>query len=156
GKVTPWATSSSRSTATRVYSRTRPGRCGSEGGGFSSASRSPGAPGAGASSPIIAAWPRRGVPSMWSWCASGSRPRANASFASGAEAITGAAPASSFLRESLATPKDYILDSLTSSPLSENAQDYLKEIYKLQSEEGRATTSALADRVGVAAPSATA
>jgi DtxR family Mn-dependent transcriptional regulator len=45
---------------------------------------------------------------------------------------------------------------MTSSPLSETSQDYLKEIYKLQEEEGRATTSALAERVGVAPPSATA
>jgi len=40
--------------------------------------------------------------------------------------------------------------------LSETAQDYLKEIYKLQSERGRATTSAIAARVGVAPASATA
>jgi DtxR family Mn-dependent transcriptional regulator len=43
-----------------------------------------------------------------------------------------------------------------SAPLSETAQDYLKEIYKLQTETGRVETSALADRVGVAPPSATA
>jgi DtxR family Mn-dependent transcriptional regulator len=42
------------------------------------------------------------------------------------------------------------------APLSENAEDYLKEIYKLETERGRATTSALARRVGVAAPSVTA
>jgi DtxR family transcriptional regulator, Mn-dependent transcriptional regulator len=40
--------------------------------------------------------------------------------------------------------------------LSDSIQDYLKEIYKLQSEAGRATTSALAERMGVAASSATA
>jgi DtxR family Mn-dependent transcriptional regulator len=45
---------------------------------------------------------------------------------------------------------------VTSAPLSETAQDYLKEIYKLQSESGRAATSAIAERVGVAAPSVTA
>jgi DtxR family Mn-dependent transcriptional regulator len=45
---------------------------------------------------------------------------------------------------------------LSPAPLSQTAEDYLKEIYKLQSEEGRATTSALAERVGVAPPSATA
>jgi DtxR family Mn-dependent transcriptional regulator len=45
---------------------------------------------------------------------------------------------------------------LTSAPLSQTAEDYLKEIHKLQSEQGRATTSALAERVGVSAPSATA
>src|ERR1051326_2386130 len=45
---------------------------------------------------------------------------------------------------------------MTSAPLSETAQDYLKEIYKLQTETGRVETSALAERVGVAPPSATA
>jgi DtxR family Mn-dependent transcriptional regulator len=44
---------------------------------------------------------------------------------------------------------------LTSAPLSETAQDYLKQIYKLQSEVGLVETSALAERVGVAPPSAT-
>ncbi|MGH2667646.1 MAG: metal-dependent transcriptional regulator [bacterium] len=39
--------------------------------------------------------------------------------------------------------------------LSEAIQDYLREIYKLQGEGGRATTSALAKRMGVAPPSAT-
>jgi DtxR family Mn-dependent transcriptional regulator len=42
------------------------------------------------------------------------------------------------------------------APISQTAEDYLKAIYKLQSEEGRASTSALAARVGVSAPSATA
>src|SRR5437773_826753 len=42
------------------------------------------------------------------------------------------------------------------APLSQTAEDYLKEIYKLQVEQGKATTSALAERVGVSAPSATA
>ena len=45
---------------------------------------------------------------------------------------------------------------MTSAPLSQNAEDYLKEIYKLESESGRATTTALAERVGVSAPSVTA
>ena len=45
---------------------------------------------------------------------------------------------------------------MTSAPLSQTAQDYLKEIYKLQTEAGRVETSALAERVGVAPPSATA
>ena len=45
---------------------------------------------------------------------------------------------------------------MKSSELSESLQDYLKEIYKLEEENGRATTSAIADRMGVAASSATA
>jgi len=45
---------------------------------------------------------------------------------------------------------------VTTAPLSQTAEDYLKEIYKLQIEQGRATTSALAERVGVSPPSATA
>ena len=40
--------------------------------------------------------------------------------------------------------------------LSEAAQDYLREIYKLQTETGHVKTSTLADRMGVAPPSATA
>ena len=40
--------------------------------------------------------------------------------------------------------------------LSDAAQDYLREIYKLQGEGGRVRTSTLARRVGVSAPSATA
>ena len=44
---------------------------------------------------------------------------------------------------------------MTTAPLSQTAEDYLKEIYKLQTEQGRATTSALAERVGVSPPSAT-
>ncbi len=44
---------------------------------------------------------------------------------------------------------------MTSAPLSETAQDYLKEIYKLQTESGRAVTSAIAERLGVAPPSVT-
>ena len=42
------------------------------------------------------------------------------------------------------------------APISQNAEDYLKEIHKLEAERGRATTSALAERVGVAPPSVTA
>jgi DtxR family transcriptional regulator, Mn-dependent transcriptional regulator len=45
---------------------------------------------------------------------------------------------------------------LSPAPLSQTAEDYLKEIYKLQAEQGRATTSGVAERVGVSAPSATA
>ena len=48
------------------------------------------------------------------------------------------------------------LVSMTTAPLSQTAEDYLKEIYKLQTEQGRATTSAVAERVGVSPPSATA
>jgi DtxR family Mn-dependent transcriptional regulator len=39
--------------------------------------------------------------------------------------------------------------------LSDAIQDYLKEIYKLQGESDRATTTAIAERMGVAASSAT-
>ncbi len=45
---------------------------------------------------------------------------------------------------------------MNSSLLSESLQDYLKEIYKLQEERGRGTTSAIAERMGVASPSVTA
>jgi DtxR family Mn-dependent transcriptional regulator len=41
------------------------------------------------------------------------------------------------------------------APLSQQAEDYLKEIYKLESEQGRATTSALAERLDVSPPSVT-
>jgi DtxR family transcriptional regulator, Mn-dependent transcriptional regulator len=44
---------------------------------------------------------------------------------------------------------------VTSAPLSQTTEDYLKEIYKLEAEHGRATTSAVAERLGVSAPSAT-
>jgi DtxR family transcriptional regulator, Mn-dependent transcriptional regulator len=40
--------------------------------------------------------------------------------------------------------------------LSDAAQDYLREIYKLQTENGHVKTSTLAQRMGVAPPSATA
>ncbi len=39
--------------------------------------------------------------------------------------------------------------------LSESVEDYLKQIYKLQGKDGRATTSAIAERMGVTAPSVT-
>ncbi len=45
---------------------------------------------------------------------------------------------------------------MSPAPLSQTAEDYLKEIYKLQGDGGRATTSALAERLGVSPPSATA
>jgi DtxR family transcriptional regulator, Mn-dependent transcriptional regulator len=45
---------------------------------------------------------------------------------------------------------------LKSSELSESLQDYLKEIYKLEEEDGRASTSATAARLGVAPSSVTA
>jgi DtxR family Mn-dependent transcriptional regulator len=41
-------------------------------------------------------------------------------------------------------------------PLSDSIQDYVKEIYKLQGDSERATTSAIADRMDVAPSSATA
>lgn len=44
---------------------------------------------------------------------------------------------------------------MSPAPLSETAEDYLKEIYKLELEHGRATTSVLAERVGVSPPSVT-
>jgi DtxR family Mn-dependent transcriptional regulator len=44
---------------------------------------------------------------------------------------------------------------MTTAPLSQTAEDYLKGIYKLESERGRATTSALADLLGVSPPSVT-
>jgi DtxR family Mn-dependent transcriptional regulator len=44
---------------------------------------------------------------------------------------------------------------MSPAPLSQTAEDYLKEIYKLEVERGRATTSALAERVGVSPPSVT-
>ena len=65
-KKTPCATSIVLSTAVRVYSRTRPGACGSGGGGVSSESSAFGPPGAGVSIPTIAAWPR--AVSWWCWC----------------------------------------------------------------------------------------
>jgi DtxR family transcriptional regulator, Mn-dependent transcriptional regulator len=53
-------------------------------------------------------------------------------------------------------PKLYIREVLTdTSTLSRSVQDYVKELYKLQA-DGRASTSALAERMGVAPASATA
>jgi DtxR family transcriptional regulator, Mn-dependent transcriptional regulator len=46
--------------------------------------------------------------------------------------------------------------TLKSSEFSESLQDYLKEIYKLEDENGRASTSAIAERLGVAPSSVTA
>jgi DtxR family transcriptional regulator, Mn-dependent transcriptional regulator len=52
--------------------------------------------------------------------------------------------------------KLYIREALTdTSTLSRSAQDYVKELYKLQA-GGRASTSALAERMAVAPASATA
>jgi DtxR family Mn-dependent transcriptional regulator len=42
-----------------------------------------------------------------------------------------------------------------SEELTPAVEDYVREIYKLQHERGRATTSAIAERMGVSAPSAT-
>ena len=47
-------------------------------------------------------------------------------------------------------------ESITLSDVSDAAQDYLREIYTLQDQEQRVTTSSLARRMGVAPPSATA
>jgi DtxR family Mn-dependent transcriptional regulator len=44
---------------------------------------------------------------------------------------------------------------MSSAPLSQTAEDYLKEIHRLESEHGRATTSALAGTLGVSPPSVT-
>ncbi len=44
---------------------------------------------------------------------------------------------------------------MSRAPLSQTAEDYLKQIYKLESERGRATTSALAASLGVSPPSVT-
>ena len=44
---------------------------------------------------------------------------------------------------------------MSRAPLSQTAEDYLKEIYKLEVERGRATTSVLAERLGVSPPSVT-
>jgi DtxR family Mn-dependent transcriptional regulator len=44
---------------------------------------------------------------------------------------------------------------MSSAPLSQTSEDYLKEIYKLEIEHGRATTSGLAERLGVSPPSVT-
>ena len=44
---------------------------------------------------------------------------------------------------------------MSRAPLSQTSEDYLKEIYKLELDQGRATTSVLAERLGVAPPSVT-
>ena len=44
---------------------------------------------------------------------------------------------------------------MSRAPLSQTAEDYLKEVYKLESVNGRATTSALAASLGVSPPSVT-
>src|SRR5262245_46925681 len=44
---------------------------------------------------------------------------------------------------------------MSRAPLSQTSEDYLKEIYKLEIEHGRASTSALAERLGVSPPSVT-
>ena len=43
-----------------------------------------------------------------------------------------------------------------SEPLSESIQHYLREIYKLQAEDGKVTVTALARRLSVSDPSASA
>src|SRR6266496_3771602 len=45
---------------------------------------------------------------------------------------------------------------LVSEPLSESIQHYLREIYKLQAEEGKVTVTALARRLNVSDPSSSA
>ena len=45
--------------------------------------------------------------------------------------------------------------AMSRAPLSQTAEDYLKQIYKLEVERGRATTSVLAGRLGVSPPSVT-
>jgi DtxR family transcriptional regulator, Mn-dependent transcriptional regulator len=44
---------------------------------------------------------------------------------------------------------------MSPAPLSEASEDYLKEIHRLETEHGRATTSALAASMGVSPPSVT-
>ena len=114
GKKTPGAISSSSSRATSVYSRTRPGLCGSAGGGYSSASRSFGPPTAGAPSPIIAACPIAALPACeavlrcapWSWPAASASPPSTSLAPSGA-AASGAVAQRSRRRVSLGMPKLY-------------------------------------------------
>jgi DtxR family Mn-dependent transcriptional regulator len=62
----------------------------------------------------------------------------------------------SFFRLNFVTTKLYIRGTLSeTASLSSSVQDYVKELYKLQA-GGRASTSALAGRMGVAPASATA
>jgi DtxR family transcriptional regulator, Mn-dependent transcriptional regulator len=44
---------------------------------------------------------------------------------------------------------------MSRAPLSQTSEDYLKQIYKLELEHGRASTSGLAERLGVSPPSVT-
>ena len=44
---------------------------------------------------------------------------------------------------------------MTDTPFSESIQDYLRVIYKAEADGGRATTSAIAEQLGVSAPSVT-
>ena len=44
---------------------------------------------------------------------------------------------------------------MSETVFSESIQDYLRVVYKLEAEEGRATTSAIAERMGVSPPSVT-
>ena len=156
GYVTPWATWMSTSRATSVYSRGRPGLCGRAAGGIRSASIAGSRSIDGASEPIIAACPT--IECAWSWpsCVAERSESANATRASGPAAISGAAPAISFFRLNFVTSKLYIRQDLNETAnLSQSVQDYLKELYKLQA-DGRASTSGLAERMGVAPASATA
>ena len=156
GKCTPCATSMSTSRATSVYSRTRPGLCGSAGGGVSRASIAGLRAIEGASFPIIAAWPSGACTWSWpSWVAECSV-SANATRASGPAARRGTAAPSSLFRLNFVMSKLYIRETLSeTASLSTSVQDYVKELYKLQA-GGRASTSALAGRMGVAPASATA
>jgi DtxR family Mn-dependent transcriptional regulator len=92
----------------------------------------------------------------------GSFPSARASFASGPAATNGAAPAISRLRENRLAKSKTQIDSRLSSVLGANVteqlsdaiQDYLREIYKLESSGVRATTTSVAEALSVSAPSA--
>src|SRR4029453_5003990 len=81
---------------------------------------------------------------------------AKATRASGPAATSGAAVTSSRFLLNFVMSKSYVRAALTdTSTLSRSVQDYLKELYKLQA-DGRASTSALAERMAVAPASATA
>ena len=97
-----------------------------------------GAPGAGTSAPIMAAWPTNGR--AWSRCVarcSGEDAwEACIHLAAGTAATSGAAPASSvFLDKRLGMAKAYIR-TMTQTPFSESIQDYLRVVYKLEAEGG--------------------
>jgi DtxR family Mn-dependent transcriptional regulator len=47
------------------------------------------------------------------------------------------------------------VEDVTDTPFSESIQDYLRVIYKLEADGGRATTSAIAERMSVSPPSVT-